>query len=178
MKKDRQRSQKDASLLENKLKLLANEEFKLSKKAQIEKKNIIKVNKIRKQVFEEKMATEHAKLEKLREINQRRNNTEKIKENLNSSIRGWRTNLESKNKTIVNEYKNEKVLNEKFVEINKLEETEKKKQICNEIKVQKLWSAEKKKRDDLERKLKMRLELEAKILEEERVKILCQVLNI
>jgi hypothetical protein len=170
MKKDRLKSQKDANLMENKIKLLSNEESKVAKKSNLQKQTQEEIEKIRRDIMSEKLAIERVKAEKMKEAREKQYQISTMKEKIRSAITDWRINSKNKKNLEFAKFKDRSRLNAKLIEINKYEIEEKKKQQANEIRVKKLSTEEKKRRNETEKKMKMMLELEAKILDEERMK--------
>jgi hypothetical protein len=145
MKKERQRTQKDADLLTNKLKLLENEEVKVMKKGEKDRKTQEELEKIRTDIMLEKEMLYNSRLEKEKDISNKKNQIILMRETIKSTLTTWRGKLQEKNKSESEKLKIKKIENTQLIEINKKENENKNRAIAEQIKVQKLTSSEKKK---------------------------------
>ena len=110
-----------------------------------------------------------------REVDLRRVQINEMREKITSTLRTYKTSLAEKNKIIAQKGKEVKKENEYMFQLQKMSIDEYNKNICNTIKSQEKSYQEKKKRDEVERKLKLKAELERKIMEESKKKIVCDV---
>jgi len=149
MKKERQKCQKDADLLENKLKLLGNEELKVLKKEQKEKKTQDELDKIRTEILLERESVYMMKIDKEKEILVKKSQIHNMREHIRSALSSWRINIAEKNKSELQKFKILKLENEEIIELNKKESIKKNREACEQIKIQKLNSSEKKKREEV-----------------------------
>lgn len=149
MKKERLRSQKDADLLANKLKLLSNEENKVLKKEEKEKKSQEEMEKIRGDLLMEKEMLFQMKLEKEKDVANKRQMISQMREHIKTTLSKWKIQLAEKNKNEVLKMKMKKVANEQMIEINKKEQEIKNKTLRDQVILQKLTSSEKKKKDEV-----------------------------
>jgi hypothetical protein len=149
MKKERQKCQKDADLLENKLKLLGNEELKVLKKEQKDKKTQDELDKIRTEILLERESVYMMKIDKEKEILVKKSQIHNMREHIRSALSSWRVNLAEKNKSELQKFKILKLENEQIIELNKKESIKKNRESCEQIKIQKLNSSEKKKREEV-----------------------------
>jgi hypothetical protein len=149
MKKERQKSQKDANLLENKLKLLGNEEIKVMKKEEKDKRTQEELDKIRTEFLMEKESLHTMRVEKEKEIMNKKTQIIYMRESIKTALSSWRNNIAEKNKNELLKFKIQKIENEQIIELNKKEVEKKNKDVCDQIRVQKLTSAEKRKREQV-----------------------------
>jgi hypothetical protein len=149
MKKDRQRTQKDADLLTNKLKLLENEEIKVMKKGEKERKTQEELEKIRSDIMLEKEMLYNSRLEKEKEISNKKNQILSMRETIKCTLTSWRGKLQEKNKNENEKLKLKKIENSQLIDINKKEQENKNRDIVGQIKIQKLTSTEKKKQAEV-----------------------------
>lgn len=149
MKKERQRTEKDAELLGNKLKLLEAEEFKVMKKEEKDRKTQEELEKIRNDIMQEKELLNYNKLQKDKELSNKKNEINNMRNTIKTTLTSWRINLAEKNKGENLKLKIQKVENEQLIEINKKEHENKNRLIAEQIKVQKISSSEKKKQAEV-----------------------------
>lgn len=166
MKNERKKAEQDAKLLENRLKLLHGEETKTVKKIEVTKK------KTQEKMTQLKQAEENLKFklalkeEKEKELEERKASNNKLKTELNF---GLELKREMKMKQIAEEarlIKEQKKLNEEMLNYIKNEEMSNNKSKAEYVKNQHVQLEEKKRAIELERKLKIRAELEKKLYEE------------
>lgn len=176
MKKERQRSQKDANLLTNKLKMLSNEEQKVFKKEEKDKKTHDELDKIRNDIQTEKDHILQMKTDNEKDVLNKKTQINLFRDNIKNALT-WRENVSEKNKSESTKMKIQKLENEQFILMNKKEIEIKNKTSCSQVKVQKLTSFEKKKKEEViynnlffqfDKKLKLKEELETKIADEEK----------
>ena len=137
------KSQKDETLLINKMKLLSKEEDKVSLKV----KNSTKMQE-----------------------NMERIRVNEIKNRVEGTLSTWRDNLQEKNMEVAMETKNEQKALEEMIHSNKMSLSEKKRSLHDKVQLSKKEQEEKRRKEEYERKLKMKKELEEKINKEKELK--------
>jgi hypothetical protein len=170
LKEDRKKSAKDCMVLENKLKVLTMDEQKVNKRTG----NEIRIKEER-ELVQSKLAQEKERLLAMKKINDNELKLKKgqiglMRENIKNVVTNWKGNLAEKNKSESLKLKMIREENEKFINSLKQEEEERNKQQCIQIKSSILSSADKRKKMEQEKKLKMKQMLEAKIAEEMNMK--------
>lgn len=166
MKNERKKAEQDAQLLENRLKLLHGEENKTVKKIEVTKKKTQEKMSFLKQAEENLKVKLALKEEKEREVEEKKVNNSKIKTELNLNLMLKR---EMKMKQISEEaklLKEQKKLNEEMLNYIKSEEMANNKTKAEYVKNQHVQLEEKKRAIELERKAKIRQDLEKKLMEE------------
>lgn len=166
MKNERKKAEQDAQLLENRLKLLHGEETKTVKKIEVTKKKTQEKMNFLKQAEENLKVKLALKEEKEREVEEKKVNNSKIKTELNLNLMLKR---EMKMKQIAEEaklLKEQKKLNEEMLNYIKNEEMANNKTKAEYVKHQHVQLEEKKRAIELERKAKIRQDLEKKLMEE------------
>jgi hypothetical protein len=170
MKKERKKAEQDATLLDNRLKLLKGEEDKTLKKIEVtRKKTQEKMTSLQKQeeYLRQKM---ELKEQKERDIENKKEQNNKLKNDLTMNITLKR---EMKMRQIMEEaamLKAQKRNNEELLKYIKIEEMSNNKSRAEYIKSQKEMVEEKRKAIELEKKNKIKMDLERKIIEEQRMK--------
>jgi hypothetical protein len=149
MKKERLRSEKDANLLKNKIKMLGSEEVKVYKKGERDKKEQEENEKIRGELLKEKEMLNNLRINKMEEIQNKKNQINEMKEKISNCLTTWRSNLAEKNKGELLKMKLQKMENELIIEMNKKEVEKKNKNSCETIKVQKATSNQLKKKEEV-----------------------------
>jgi hypothetical protein len=149
MKKERIKSEKDALLLRNKIKMLTNEEVKVSKKEQKEKKDQEEIERIRLEILTEKDILDKLKKDKEDDVLLKKCQIIEMRENIRNALTTWRRNLQEKNKGELMKFKLLKAENEIIIEMNKKEAEKKNKDICETVKIQKMTMSEKKKKEEV-----------------------------
>lgn len=170
MKKERKKAEQDASLLDNRLKLLKGEEDKTLKKIEVtRKKTHEKMTSLQKQeeYLRQKLEFKEQK-EREAELKKEQNIKLKTEISLNTMMK-----REMKMKQIMEEsslLKAQKKNNEELLKYIKIEEMTNNKSRAEYIKNQQQMMEEKKRALELEKKNKIKNELERKIFEEQRMK--------
>lgn len=163
MKRDRLKSQKDEQLLNNKMKLLSQEEKKVAKRLEADTKYQENVERIRVSVLKNKEMVEEAKrIKELQLEEQKMQNHQKMNE-IRNSLRNWRTNLIEKRQNEGIKVKIEKNEIEKLIQIKKDENQLKNRLIHDKVQNDALLKEQKRKKEEYDKKLKMKKELEQKI---------------
>ena len=166
MKNERKKAEQDAQLLENRLKLLHGEETKTVKKIEVTKKKTQEKMGFLKQAEENLKIKLALKEDKEREVEEKKVNNSKIKTELNLNLMLKR---EMKMKQISEEaklLKEQKKLNEEMLNYIKNEEMSNNKTKAEYVKNQHIQLEEKKRAIELEKKAKIRQDLEKKFMEE------------
>lgn len=166
MKNERKKAEQDAQLLENRLKLLHGEETKTVKKIEVTKKKTQEKMGFLKQAEENLKVKLALKEDKEREVEEKKVNNSKIKTELNLNLMLKR---EMKMKQISEEaklLKEQKKLNEEMLNYIKNEEMSNNKTKAEYVKNQHVQLEEKKRAIELEKKAKIRQDLEKKFMEE------------
>ena len=170
MKKERKKAEQDASLLDNRLKLLKGEEDKTLKKIEVtRKKTHEKMTSLQKQeeYLRQKLEFKEQK-ERDAELKKEQNIKLKTEISLNTMMK-----REMKMKQIMEEsslLKAQKKNNEELLKYIKIEEMTNNKSRAEYIKNQQQMMEEKKRALELEKKNKIKNDLERKIFEEQRMK--------
>jgi hypothetical protein len=170
MKKERKKAEQDASLLDNRLKLLKGEEDKTLKKIEVtRKKTHEKMTSLQKQEEYLRQKLEF-KEQKERDVELKKEQNIKLKTEINLNTMMKR---EMKMKQIMEEaslLKAQKKNNEELLKYIKIEEMTNNKSRAEYIKNQQQMMEEKKRALELEKKNKIKNDLERKIFEEQRMK--------
>jgi hypothetical protein len=119
MKKERQRTEKDATQMENKMKLLSKEEQKKIQLANKEKQSQEEMDKIRNDFLMEKMMLAKQKEQNVFDTEKKKMMIEEMRKNIKSALSNWRPNVASKNKIKLDNMKKQKIENEEIIKINK-----------------------------------------------------------
>ncbi len=149
MKKERQKTQKDADQLTNKLKLLSTEEVKVQKRGLLEREKQEDLDKIRQDLLMEKELLCNMRIEKEKNLEKNKQMIYGMRNEIKSAIKTWRSNVTQKNKFELDKMKMKKIENEQLVEINKKENELKNRAICEQVKYEKLTASEKKKKEEV-----------------------------
>lgn len=170
MKVERKNAEKQASILENRLKNLKMEETSKFKKIEVVRN---KTNKFYSQLEKMEMSLkqkEQYKNQKMEELNTRKELNKKMKEENQSKIQEQRDQNTNKILEEAKRLREQKKHNEDLLKYIKLEEQNTNKNKYEFIKAQQLLSEERKRAYEIERKNKLKIELENKLLEEQRLK--------
>lgn len=149
MKKERQRSEKDANVLASKLKLLNNEEIKMKQKNEKEKRTKEEMEKIRNEILLEKENISAIRQEKESDINNKKVQINQMRENIRGALQTWRINVTEKNKSELEKLKKKKIENNEIILMNKRGEEKKNRDSCENIRLQKIAMSEKKKKEEV-----------------------------
>lgn len=157
MKKERQKAEKDSGLLENKLKLLQNEETKVKilimkqawKQFERNKKAKEDYNNIRNTLLDQKDYIDNLKLLNEREIDLRRIQINEMREKINATLKTFKINLIEKNRIVAQKGREQKKENEYVYNIQKQSIDEKNRSICTTIKSQEIEYKDRKKREEV-----------------------------
>jgi len=170
MKKERKKAEQDANLLSNRLNLLKGEEDKTLKKIEVtRKKTQEKMTSLQQQEEHLKQKIE-LREQRERDLEVKKEQNQKLKTDINLNTMMKR---EMKMKQIMEEaalLKAQKKNNEELLKYIKIEEMTNNKSRAEFIRNQQQMNEEKKRAMELEKKNGFKMELEKKILEEQRLK--------
>lgn len=170
LKESRKKAADGSQSLENRLRLLTLEEQKLNKRSDNEKR----IEEER-DLNRSKLAQERERLTQMKksidsELQLKKAQIGVMRDNIKNVITNWKSNLAEKNKSESQKLKMIREENEKFINLLKQEEEEKNKQQCIQIKSSIINGVDRRKKQEQEKKLKMKQMLEAKIAEEMNLK--------
>ena len=148
------KSQKDETLLINKMKLLSKEEDKVSLKVKNSTKMQENMERIRVNVLKNKEMVEEMKRLKQLELEEKRMKINEIKNRVEGTLSTWRDNLQEKNMEVAMETKNEQKALEEMIHSNKMSLSEKKRSLHDKVQLSKKEQEEKRRKEEYERKLK------------------------
>lgn len=166
-KNNRQKSENDYSILTNKLQLLQNEESKIKVKENIYLKNQEKAQKIQFQNLEEKEKIFHAKMRLKEKINEIKSQNDKFREERDKYLKNWREYKAGQNNSVITKIKNERKTDYQRYLQRQEEEYNRKKNKIKEMHQHRALSAEMKKQEEYDKKLKIKMDLIKKIMNEE-----------
>jgi len=170
LKENRKKSAQNCQVLENKIKLQTQEEQKLAKRNENERRIVEERNLIKSKIEQEKERVAAIKKAQEQELQLKKAQIGVQKDNIKNVVTNWKNNLAEKNKSESRKLKMIKSENEKFINLLKQEEEEKNKQQCIQIKGSIVNSLDRRKKQEQEKKLKMKQMLEARIAEEMNLK--------
>ena len=170
MKRDRISSQKNVDIMENKIKLLESEEVNVKKTLN---RQVLTKNQMIKKMAELGAAKEDlikAKMEQQKEAKIKSEKMQMMRENIQHTLKNYHKEVAEKNRE---EALKQKMIKEEILEIKKEQQNEileKNKMTQKIVKEQLKGFAEKKKQDELKKKLKMKEDLVRKMKEEEKLR--------
>lgn len=170
MKRDRISSQKNVDIMENKIKLLESEEVNVKKTLN---RQVLTKNQMIKKMAELGAAKEDlikAKMEQQKEAKLKSEKMQMMRENIQHTLKNYHKEVAEKNRE---EALKQKMIKEEILEIKKEQQNEileKNKMTQKIVKEQLKGFAEKKKQDELKKKLKMKEDLVRKMKEEEKLR--------
>ena len=149
IKKDRQKNQKDALCLENKLRLISIEEQKANKREERQVKTKEELEKIRKNNQTEKKNLWEAKMQKEKQIMEKKEEINQMREKIQTGLKLGSINLIKKKNEDLTQMKKLKQEYNTVVEIKKNHTAQKNKTMALTIKSQKQIADEKKKKEEV-----------------------------
>ena len=170
MKQKRKEAQENAKLLDNRLNLLKGEEKKAWKK--IENTKLMANNKLQhlQHIVQNNKLKEEAKKQKEKEILLKKEQNKKIVEQIKTSTAAKKEKLKRQIEEEAKLLKIQKNYNKQLVNFLNEETVNKNKSKCDCVKSQKCFKQEKKKIMDHQKRMKLREELERKLIEEYKLK--------
>jgi hypothetical protein len=170
MKRDRVSSQKNVDIMENKIKLLESEEVNVKKTLN---RQVLTKNQMIKKMAELGAAKEDlikAKMEQQKEAKIKSEKLQMMRENIQHTLKNYHKEVAEKNRE---EALKQKMIKEEILEIKKEQQNEileKNKMTQKIVKDQIKGFAEKKKQEEIKKKIKMKEELARKMKEEEKLR--------
>lgn len=169
-KNNRQKTETDYTQLTNKYQLLQKEESKLKVKENMILKHQEKAQMVQFKNLEEKEKLFHAKMKLKEKITEIKNQNDKFRQERDNYLKHWRDSKADINNNIITKIKKERKTDyQKYLQ-KQQEEYNRKKEKIKEIKEHRAISAEMRKQEEYERKLKMKTDLIKKIMLEENKK--------
>ena len=163
----RKQAEQDTNLLDNRIKCLRNEEVKANKRnEELHKKTQKKIMSIQQQEEELRKKLEFRE-RKQRELEEKREQNKQLKENNRMAILSKQEENRRKLEEDLNNLKELKKANMEMKNYQKIEDLQNKKTQADYIKSQHTIAEEKRRAMELEKKSRIKEELERKILEEE-----------
>jgi len=167
MKNDRVKTEKDIEHLEHKLKMLQGEEFKALKKFENEKKFKEEYEQARQMTLELKKLLSEAKDKKMKETNEMSKKIKDMKEYTQRSLNIKKMMKFQENRLSNLQMKQKKLEIDERIKFMLKKETMKNKRMAESVKIREKTYMDKKKSDDEEKKMKLKKELEMKLMEEQ-----------
>lgn len=170
IKKDRTKSERDEEILSNRKKLLNNEEIKVARRQIIESKNQEHLEKIRVNVLKDKIKLNETKKKEKEELIRKRNKIYQMKNQIQVTLGSWRENISNKNKNEGIKTKLERDRLEDIYNRNKTDIKEKHKELHDKIQLNHFKNEEKRKNEEIQKKIKLIKDIEEKIKQEKKIK--------
>lgn len=170
MKRERLKTTNDYNYLNNKYRLLQNEEKKTYIKVNKLKKTQDELNNIHLTIQNEKRTASQAKLKIEEDKEYNKIKATYIKQNVNEVNKNWRDKVKIRRIIEQEKIKKEKIRNHSMIELNKEKNIEKKKQLCEDFRIARLENNRKRILIEDQKRNKHILQLKKKIEEESKIK--------
>jgi len=167
MKNDRVKTEKDIDLLEHKLKILQGEEFKVLKKFEAEKKLKEDDEQTKQKALEQKKLLSELKSKKKKNTTEMSKKIKDMKNYSQSSLNVKKMMRFQENRLSNLQLKQQKLENDEKIRFMMKEENMFKKRMAESVKLREKTYLDKKKTDEEERRIKLKKELEVKLMEEQ-----------
>ena len=166
-KLQRKQAELDTNLLDNKIRCLRKEEMKAAKlNEQMQKNTDKRIMNIQRQEEELRKKCQF-KEEKEKELERKREQNKQLKDNNRMAVLAKQEEIRKKMEEDLNNLREQKKANEELKNYQKIEDLQNKKTQADYIKSQHIIAEEKRRAIELEKKNRIKQELEQKILEEE-----------